>query len=447
MNINPKSLIIVGILSVYAIPKIVKYFNKKLKKKNKKKALIYDNIHGYIQIDPIATKIIDTPVFQRLRYIHQTGCLYLVFPTATHTRFEHSIGTYYLARKFIISLKNNQPELNINERLVLLVSIAGLCHDLGHLIYSHLFDDLFLSRLSNYKELGEMVHHEARSILLLKYLVKKYKIDLSDNEINIISDLINPKKNDYDNWPNKFKVGEWIFQIVSNPINNIDVDKFDYICRDNNAVGSELNFDYSRLLLEARVYNNNIYYPKQVSNDIYHMFFIRYRLHRQIYNHKTVKAIEIMILNCLFELEKTNKISGYINNPEKMIKLTDMYLHFTNNENVNHIIEKIHLRNFPSLIFEKISLQPYDINDKLLNNVPFSKDKFSIMKFKVGYCSGKEKNPLKNIKFYNTKTKKILNIDYDNNFSLLINKNHQEYFYRIYCLDKSILEVIKNYFN
>ena len=50
--------------------------------------LIYDNIHGYIEIDSIAKKIIDTPEFQRLRYIHQTGVLFLVFPTANHSRFE-----------------------------------------------------------------------------------------------------------------------------------------------------------------------------------------------------------------------------------------------------------------------------------------------------------------------------------------------------------------------
>ena len=128
---------------------------------------IYDNIHGYISIDPIAKSIIDTPVFQRLRSIHQTGVLYLVYPTAVHSRFEHSIGTYYLAKQMITCLANKQPELNITPDIIMMVSIAGLCHDLGHLMFSHLFDDYFLPQLPNYNELVKQTKntiHENRSI-------------------------------------------------------------------------------------------------------------------------------------------------------------------------------------------------------------------------------------------------------------------------------------------
>ena len=67
--------------------------------------IIYDNIHGYINIDSIACSIINTPIFQRLRNIHQTGILYLVYPTSNHSRFEHSIGTYHLAKKMITNIK------------------------------------------------------------------------------------------------------------------------------------------------------------------------------------------------------------------------------------------------------------------------------------------------------------------------------------------------------
>ena len=63
--------------------------------------LIYDKIYGYILIDDIAKTIINTPMFQRLRNIHQTGILYLVFPSSNHTRFEHSIGTYHLSLKIM----------------------------------------------------------------------------------------------------------------------------------------------------------------------------------------------------------------------------------------------------------------------------------------------------------------------------------------------------------
>jgi len=106
--------------------------------------IYYDVIHGYIKIDNLAKSIIDTPIFQRLRHIHQTGILYLVFPASTHSRFEHSIGTYYLANKMINNIKSNS-DIYISDEIIMIVSIAGLCHDLGHLMYSHLFDNMFIT--------------------------------------------------------------------------------------------------------------------------------------------------------------------------------------------------------------------------------------------------------------------------------------------------------------
>ena len=157
--------------------------------------IIYDNIHGYINIDELASSIIETPIFQRLRNIHQTGVLYLVFPTACHSRFEHSIGTYYLSKLMITNIKNSNKELNISEELISLVSIAGLCHDLGHLLFSHLFDNEFIPNLEHYEQLKiltDNIYHQNRSTYLLKYLVIKYNINLNNDQLQIINDLINP---------------------------------------------------------------------------------------------------------------------------------------------------------------------------------------------------------------------------------------------------------------
>ena len=62
---------------------------------------IYDPIHGLIEIDETAKKIIDTVEFQRLRNIKQLGCCYYVFPGSSHNRFEHSIGVYHLTKLYI----------------------------------------------------------------------------------------------------------------------------------------------------------------------------------------------------------------------------------------------------------------------------------------------------------------------------------------------------------
>ena len=131
---------------------------------------------------------------------------------------------------------------------------------------------------------------------------------MNDDDLSVISSLIEPKIANYDKWKDEYKVGKWIFEIVSNTENGIDVDKFDYTARDNQAVGLTLGFDYTRLLFQARVIiNNHICYPKQVIRDIYHMYLVRYELHLRIYNHKTVKAIEIIFSKILKEMEREHQ--------------------------------------------------------------------------------------------------------------------------------------------
>src|SRR3990170_3827484 len=76
---------------------------------------IYDNIHGPIPISNYACRVIDKHEFERLRYLHQLGPCYYVFPSATHTRFEHSVGTYFLAGWILDSIRNNSLEIHIND--------------------------------------------------------------------------------------------------------------------------------------------------------------------------------------------------------------------------------------------------------------------------------------------------------------------------------------------
>ncbi|XP_018526907.1 deoxynucleoside triphosphate triphosphohydrolase SAMHD1-like [Lates calcarifer] len=105
-----------------------------------------DPIHGHVELHPLLIKIIDTPQFQRLRNIKQLGGTYFVFPGASHNRFEHCIGVGYLAGRLVQALNERQPELLISRRDILCVQIAGLCHDLGHGPFSHMFDGMFIPR-------------------------------------------------------------------------------------------------------------------------------------------------------------------------------------------------------------------------------------------------------------------------------------------------------------
>ena len=142
---------------------------------------IYDIIHGNIVIEGIAKRIIDTEEFQRLRNIKQLGCCNFVFPGAVHTRFEHSIGVYHLAKKYI-DIFNKDKEY-FTEREKECISIAGLIHDIGHGPYSHLFDELF----------SKDKNHEYRSGELFKIMNKKYKLGFNEKEIENIIHFIYPK--------------------------------------------------------------------------------------------------------------------------------------------------------------------------------------------------------------------------------------------------------------
>ena len=263
-------------------------------------------------------------------------------------------------------------------------------------------------------------------------------------------------------------MGQWIFQIISNPINSIDVDKFDYLVRDTNAVGLKLSFDYSRIINECMVINNTICYSYECNEDIYHMFFLRYRLHRQIYNDKTAKAIEILIVKLMIEINRVISFSEYLLDAEKMIELIDSFIwHQNSTPVIKDLINAINTRNLPKLIYQDISISDKSINLEKsigLNESKFILSSYEVIKFKVGYVGGKS-NPLNHITFYDSKTglivqEKKITGDSDSmkpvkfykgstfhSFSLLINQKHQEYFYRIYCTDLSLYNEFISYFD
>ncbi|VDP52227.1 unnamed protein product [Schistosoma mattheei] len=95
--------------------------------------IVQDAVHGVIELESLAVQLIDSPEFQRLREIKQLGIAYFVFPSCQHSRFEHSIGTYHMAKKLLETIHNDKnysgPALSSSEQLA--IRIAALCHDLG----------------------------------------------------------------------------------------------------------------------------------------------------------------------------------------------------------------------------------------------------------------------------------------------------------------------------
>ncbi|KAK3514759.1 hypothetical protein QTP70_029796 [Hemibagrus guttatus] len=294
-----------------------------------------DSVHGHIKMPSLLVKIIDTPEFQRLRNIKQLGGGYFVFPGASHNRFEHSIGVAHLAGELVRSLKaqestiidkgenkkTDEEKSKINDKDVLCVQIAGLCHDLGHGPFSHTFEIFMKEAKPDLKW-----KHEKASVEMFERLITRNQKDgktiekimksktnkLEDQDIVFIEELIygpNPPTERSrqliqmpadPSWPYKGRTKDksYLYEIVANKSTGIDVDKMDYFSRDCLHLGMKSNFSHERYMNFARVCttadNEKICMRDKEVLNMYELFHVRYLLHHNAYHHRVTKAIERM---------------------------------------------------------------------------------------------------------------------------------------------------------
>ncbi|KAJ2080893.1 hypothetical protein H4R24_002731 [Coemansia sp. RSA 988] len=274
---------------------------------------VNDPIHGYIALNEDMLQFIDTPQFQRLRHLKQLGSAYSVFPGGSHNRFEHCIGTAHLASEVVKGLAQRQPDLDIGSRDIRCVTLAGLCHDLGHGPFSHLFDNAFIPRARP----GVEWSHELGSEMMLHHTIDTNNIDIDDADVRLIKQLIRGSSR---------RIGGekmFLFDIVANERNGVDVDKFDYIQRDCYNIGVKSSYDFSRLMLNSRVIDDEICYNTKESFNLAEMFHTRYSLHKRIYSHRAAKAIEFMLVDALLVADPILGISQAITDPQQYQLLTD----------------------------------------------------------------------------------------------------------------------------
>lgn len=396
---------------------------------------IHIPVHGLIPITYMAKYFMDNRFFQRLNDIKQLGTCNFIFPGATHTRFEHSLGTYYLAERILNRIKKSSdknklmewlsviPELKLyyanetckpglNKWIRELIKIAALCHDIGHGPYSHIFDDIFIknSALRNHP----MATHESRSCAIVEKIVQESSVlsgAITYDDIKFIQSLINPTPDQQG----------FVYQIVSNHLNGLDVDKYDYIARDTYHLGIKNGFDHFRLIDMVLVIDNKITYREQDEHDIYNLFTTRHSLHRRVYAHKGVISAQYIITNIMTIIDKVLGITESINDINKFAKMTDVYItEYTKlilEMKDNHLnpfkdmlttdeyleLESLHQRlqthNLFPHIGTTVTKEPIDIKDY------FNNDKYRIFRNKVGFVSGNKLNPLDMIYVYKTKDK------------------------------------------
>jgi len=372
-----------------------------------------DSIHGSIKINSLCLQFIDTPQFQRLRDIKQLGALSYIFPCATHTRFEHSLGVGHLSGGIVERYKQTQLELELTNREVNLVRLSGFLHDLGHSAFSHVFDNVFMPLVKpeyNY-------NHESMSIKMIDYLIDDNNIDLDKQDINFIKELIISAKLKHNS--NNMYHQRYLYEIVANGINCIDVDKFDYLSRDmHNLFGTSKSYNFRRIYEFNKVIDNTICYDSKVFFDIYELFQQRYNMHKQIYNHRHNKSIEYMISDIMLHADNILNISKSTESPNDFLYLTDNIIktiEISKNPELKKsqdIIKQINKRQLYKFIDEYII--PLDLMNKIpiinkvdistnniTHNVNINPDNIIIYDNKINYNLN-DKNPVDNVYFYNS---------------------------------------------
>jgi uncharacterized protein len=266
---------------------------------------IYDSLHGFIRFDDVIKELIDTLLFQRLHYIHQLGISYLVYPGATHTRFEHSLGVMELATRIFHNIcKHARPDVfpivprkGSYEYLywMKILRVAALCHDMGHLPFSHVAEQDLL---------GDKGHeYITEQLIRSEYLAPVWEKLRAETETfypgrDVVDDIVKLSIGEKSSLKGSFSNWEKILsQIIVGDF--FGADRIDYLLRDSKSTGVGYGiFDYEQLIEMIRI----LPVPEKDDQDLAlginengleaceALLLARHFMHRRVYQYASVKA-------------------------------------------------------------------------------------------------------------------------------------------------------------
>jgi len=305
--------------------------------------IIHDSVWGTNSFDPWEIAIIDSPLVQRLRYIHQTGLSFFIYPTSNHTRFDHSLGMATLVDRIIESLNKNNKDEAISKSDRISLRIAALLHDTGHGPYSHISEKVYETK-DDYKSIEEYFkttygvkpkpHELMSSLIVSSDTFKKWFNDniigsnffngykISDIDFDVISGYIIGYSKD----PNK----KFLADIINGPL---DADKLDYLARDAKFSGLSINYDIERYFKTIYVHKTSVSgrdfktlsLPLSGISSLEQIVMCKMMLFSSLYHHQKVRCIERMFhrlcQNVMEGQSKKNRLS--IEHPTDFLKYVD----------------------------------------------------------------------------------------------------------------------------
>jgi HD superfamily phosphohydrolase len=236
---------------------------------------IRDSVHGDLQLEEFEVLLVDTPEIQRLRRIKQLGFTYLVYPGANHSRFEHSMGTMYLAGRLASNL-DLEPDTRT------LVRVCAALHDAGHGPFSHVSEGVLDT--SHEKLTSRLIRESALGdILSERYNLKEV--------VGIIS--------------GQGPLGE----IISG---ELDVDRMDYLLRDSYYTGVAYGIiDVERLIHNMHLDGEHLTLRRKGVQAAEAMLLARYFMYPSVYQHHTTRIVNAMFRRCLSHLLKAEVVRAY----------------------------------------------------------------------------------------------------------------------------------------
>ena len=234
--------------------------------------IVRDPLWKNVRLDDTARRLVDSPPFQRLRYVRQLGLAHLVYPGATHTRFEHALGTHHLARLSLDLLRERDALREVDAREVAIVRAAALLHDIGHYPFSHALE-----------EIGAPDHEEvARPLITAGALADILRGALGPDAPGRIVALVR---------------GESLSPLQGLISGSLDLDKLDYLRRDAFMCGVPYGeIDVDRLLNALAVVRDpdtralTIGVAEKALSALESLLFAKYQMYRNVYWHHTVRS-------------------------------------------------------------------------------------------------------------------------------------------------------------
>jgi HD superfamily phosphohydrolase len=285
-----------------------------------KERLIREPIHGYIQPTPQEIQVIDTPEFQRLRGIRQLANTSLVFPGATHTRFEHCLGVMEVASRMVDRLSSLRDDAEAKRR----IRLAALLHDLGHGPFSHVSEDI-VSRITGDGKFSNV------SIAVDAVRTRPDLQSVLQSDAEDVASILTREE------------GQRLeYDIIDG---QIDADKLDYLQRDSHYCGVPYGLpDILRVLYTIREIQHGEETYLGVSEKgietVEALSLSRYHMHRIVYNHKTRRIADAMLVRATtLAVEDGALDRNYFDYRPADDEFLDMYFSLDDRSLMRHLME------------------------------------------------------------------------------------------------------------